>query len=284
MNSIRALLALLFLTLNTAIWCVPLYTMGLLRWLIPIASVRAFLSGLMDIVMHGWVGGNRVMNAVLGLHNNELTMSVSKPLSTDKKYIVLCNHQSWSDIVILQNTLRGIVPPLKFFTKRELIWLPLLGVAFWLLGFPYVRRRGHDGETLAKTCEGFKQHPVCVLNFLEGTRFTEAKRVSKESKHTYLLPPKIGGLAYVLGELGEQIDQILDVTIAYPDGTPTFWEYLKGETGRVSVDIAAHPVPVKGQDRSLTDAELSDLKRWTEKLWETKDTQLANLLQARELA
>ena len=152
MNSIRALLALLFLTLNTAIWCVPLYTMGLLRWLIPIASVRAFLSGLMDIVMHGWVGGNRVMNAVLGLHNNELTMSVSKPLSTDKKYIVLCNHQSWSDIVILQNTLRGIVPPLKFFTKSELIWLPLLGVAFWLLGFPYVKRRGHDGETLAKTC------------------------------------------------------------------------------------------------------------------------------------
>ena len=224
------------------------------------------------------------MNAVLGLHNNELTMSVSKPLSTDKKYIVLCNHQSWSDIVILQNTLRGIVPPLKFFTKSELIWLPLLGVAFWLLGFPYVKRRGHDGETLAKTCEGFKQHPVCVLNFLEGTRFTEAKRVSKESKHTHLLPPKVGGLAYVLGELGEQVDQILDVTIAYPDGTPTFWEFLKGETGRVSIDIAAHPVPVKGQDRSLTDAELSDLKRWTEKLWETKDTQLANLLQARELA
>jgi len=224
--------------------------------------------------MHGWVGGNRIMNAVLGLHVNELTLLVNKPLTTTKKYIVVCNHRSWADIFVLQHTLRGIIGPLKFFTKRELIWLPLLGVAFWLLGFPYVRRRGQDSAELAKSCEGFKQHPVAVLNFLEGTRFTSAKQEHSKSNYHHLLPPKVGGLAHVLGQLGEQIDQIVDVTIAYPDGTPTFWQFLKGDAGRVVVDINTHPVPVRGQNRSLTEEELDDLKEWTETLWRTKDAQL----------
>lgn len=274
MNSFRGFLAILFLSINTIIWCIPLYSMGLLRWLAPIPALRNRISGAMDITMHGWVGGNRIMNAALGLHSNELTLVVNKPLMEAKKYIVVCNHRSWADIFVLQHTLRGIIAPLKFFTKRELIWLPLLGVAFWLLGFPYVRRRGQDRAELAKTCEGFKQHPVAVLNFLEGTRFTPAKREQKKSTYDHLLPPKVGGLAHVLGELGEQIDQIVDVTIAYPGGTPSFWQFLKGEAGRVLVDINTYPVPVQGQDRSLTEEELADLKDWTERVWRTKDAYL----------
>lgn len=280
MNSIRGVLASIFLGLNTIFWCIPLYIMGLARWLVPIPAARRSISGAMDVVIHGWVGCNRVMNAVLNLHNNELSIKVEQPLATHKKYIVICNHRSWADILVLQNTLRGVIGPLKFFTKSQLIWLPGLGVAMWFLGFPYVRRKGADGATLAKSCEGFKQHPVGVLNFLEGTRFTKEKHQRFESQHNHLLPPKTGGLAHVLGQLGNQIDQILDVTIAYPDGTPSFWEFLKGETGRIFVDINGYPVPVAGQDRSLTEHELIDLKRWTEALWETKDKKLAKLLGA----
>lgn len=278
MNSIRGVLAILFLSVNTAFWCVPLYIMGLVRWLLPVASVQKWISGAMDVVIHGWVGCNRVMNAVLALHRNELSIHISQPLSTRAKYIVVCNHQSWSDIFVLQNTLRGVIGPLKFFTKSQLIWLPLLGVAMWFLGFPYVRRRGDDSATLAKSCEGFKQHPVAVLNFLEGTRFTSEKHQRFESPYNHLLPPKTGGLAHVLGQLGAQVDQILDVTISYPDGTPSFWQFLKGETGRVLINIKGHPVPIQGQDRSLTNPEIATLRSWTDTLWQAKDAALAKQL------
>ena len=130
----------------------------------------------MDIVIDGWVGGNRIMNAALGLFSVRSTWDATTPLTPDGKYLVICNHQSWADILVLQNTLRGVLPPLKFFTKAQLIWLPFLGQAMWLLGFPYVRRGGKgDSKSISASCAVFRLHPVSILNFAEGTRFTQAK-------------------------------------------------------------------------------------------------------------
>ena len=216
MNSLRGAIAALFLALNTAIWCVPLYIVGIVRFLLPIASVQRTLSGAMDLVIDGWVGGNRVMNAALRLHQMDLSLDVAAPLSLRNRYLLICNHQSWADIIILQNSFRGILPPLKFFTKRELIWIPLLGPAMWLLGFPYVRRGGAgDRQAMANSCAGFREHPVTVLNFLEGTRFTAEKHAKFDSPFQALLPPKTGGMAFVLGQIGTHIDSIIDVTIVY---------------------------------------------------------------------
>ncbi len=275
MNTVRGVLAALFLAVNTAAWCVPLFTVGIVRFLLPIASARRFLSGAMDLVIDGWVGGNRAMNAALRLQRFDLTWQVSEPLSLDKRYLVLCNHQSWADIIILQNSFRGILPPLKFFTKQQLIWIPLLGIAMWLLGFPYVRRGGAgDREAMARSCQGFRNHPVSVLNFLEGTRFTQAKHAKNQSPYRHLLPPKLGGMAFVLGELGEHIDQIIDVSIAYPGPPPSFWQFLCGDCARSRVHIEDIDVPVAADGRTLTEQELDLLRNWTHTRWSAKDNWL----------
>ena len=232
----------------------------------------------MDLVIDGWVGGNRIMNAVLRLHRMDLSWQVTEPLSLDERYLVICNHQSWADIIILQNTFRGILPPLKFFTKSQLIWIPLLGVAMWLLGFPYVRRGGAgDRAAMAESCAGFRNQPVSVLNFLEGTRFTAAKHANAASPYTHLLPAKIGGMAFVLGELGTLMHQVVDVSISYPEGVPSFWDFLCGRSPRSRVNIRALPVPVESEGRALTDAEAAALKAWIDERWRMKDDWLEQL-------
>jgi len=278
MNNLRGVLAALFLALNTAAWCVPLYILGIVRFLVPIASVRKVLSGLMDLVIDGWVGGNRVMNAALRLHDMDLSFEAKAPLCLSNRYLLICNHQSWADIIILQNTFRGILPPLKFFTKRELIWIPLLGPAMWLLGFPYVKRGGAgDRNAMAQSCAGFRNHPVTVLNFLEGTRCTAEKRARTDSPYAHLLAPKTGGMAFVLGEIGNHIDCVIDVTISYPGEPPSFWQFLRGDCRVSRVHVETLPVPVAGDGQVLDDDDAETLKQWTLQRWQYKDAQIAEL-------
>ncbi len=279
MNTLRGVLAALFLAVNTAVWCTPLFLLGIVRFLLPIASLHRTLSGLMDLVIDGWVGGNRLLNGALRLHQMDLSWQALQPLSLRNRYLLICNHQSWADIIILQNTFRGIVPPLKFFTKRELIWIPLLGVAMWLLGFPYVRRAGAgDHKAMAQSCAGFRNHPVTVLNFLEGTRCTAEKQARTASPYAHLLAPKTGGMAFVLGEMGNNIDQIIDVTICYPGPAPSFWQFLCGGCPRSQIHIEALDVPVAGNRRTLDDRELNTLKQWTQTRWQQKDTRLTEFV------
>jgi len=281
MNSLRGALAALFLALNTAAWCVPLYIVGIVRFLLPIASVHKFLSGLMDLVIDGWVGGNRIMNAVLRLNYMDLSFQAPLPLSLRGRYLLICNHQSWADIIILQNTFRGILPPLKFFTKRELIWIPLLGPAMWLLGFPYVKRGGAgDRDAMAQSCSGFRNHPVTVLNFLEGTRCTPEKQARSDSPYAHLLAPKTGGMAFVLGQIGNHIDFIIDVTISYPGTPPSFWQFLRGDCRVSRVQVETLAVPVAGEGQALEDSQLATLKTWTTQRWQQKDAQIAELAAA----
>ena len=283
MNSLRGALAALFLAINTAAWCVPLYILGIVRFLLPIASVQKFLSGLMDLVIDGWVGGNRVMNAALRLNYIDLSFQTQGVLSLRNRYLLICNHQSWADIIILQNTFRGILPPLKFFTKRELIWIPLLGPAMWLLGFPYVKRGGAgDREAMAQSCAGFRNHPVTVLNFLEGTRCTAEKRSRTDSPYAHLLAPKTGGMAYVLGEIGNHIDCIIDVTISYPNDPPSFWQFLCGDCKVSRVHVEAHSVPVASDRAALDEEQAERLKQWTNERWQYKDVKIAELAQWHE--
>ena len=283
MNSLRGALAALFLALNTAAWCVPLYILGIVRFLLPIASVQKFLSGLMDLVIDGWVGGNRVMNAALRLNYIDLSFHTQGVLSLRNRYLLICNHQSWADIIILQNTFRGILPPLKFFTKRELIWIPLLGPAMWLLGFPYVKRGGAgDREAMAQSCAGFRNHPVTVLNFLEGTRCTAEKRARTDSPYAHLLAPKTGGMAYVLGEIGNNIDCIIDATISYPNNPPSFWQFLCGDCKVSRVHVEAHSVPVASDRAALDEEQAERLTQWTNERWQYKDAKIAELAQWHE--
>jgi 1-acyl-sn-glycerol-3-phosphate acyltransferase len=130
----------------------------------------------------------------------------------------------------------------------------LLGLGFWALDMPFMKRhppsylarhpekKGSDLEATRKACEKFRHTPTSVINFIEGTRFSEEKRVSRQSPYRHLLPPRAGGIAVALSAMGEVFDAILDVTIVYADGPPKFWDTICGEWVDVTLDIRVLPI------------------------------------------
>ncbi len=146
---LKGTIAILFIAANTVVFCVPIYLLALPRALIPISTVRIAIGAAMTRVIDAWVAGNRLDAEGIVHHAHQcIDRDRSRPLAHDRWYVVISNHQGWADILVLQDTFLGRIPPLKFFVKRELIWIPFLGIAMWLLGFPYVRR--YSREALAR--------------------------------------------------------------------------------------------------------------------------------------
>ena len=289
MNTIKGLTAILFMTLNTAaVWSVLWF------WVIQ----RIWTSGeklvdlreRMDKIIWWWTGGNRWLLKTLNLIEPDIDWKHIDDVSLDKWYLVISNHQSWTDIILLQSYLYGKIPPLKFFTKQQLIWVPGIGLAMYVLGFPYVKRvskaqikanpnlRNADRDNIAEACKGFKNHPTSILNFLEGTRRTSAKQLNQSSDYKNLLRPKIGGIEYVIKDMGDYLHKLIDVTIVYPDGTPTFWQFVKGECRSVKFVVSHYDIP----KQVLVDNDIerrSSLSGWIKTIWMQKDQQISEMTQ-----
>ena len=289
MNTIKGLTAILFMTLNTAaVWSVLWF------WVIQ----RIWTSGeklvdlreRMDKIIWWWTGGNRWLLKTLNLIEPDIDWKHIDDVSLDKWYLVISNHQSWTDIILLQSYLYGKIPPLKFFTKQQLIWVPGIGLAMYVLGFPYVKRvskaqikanpnlRNADRDNIAEACKGFKNHPTSILNFLEGTRRTSAKQLNQSSDFKNLLKPKIGGIEYVIKDMGDYLHKLIDVTIVYPDGTPTFWQFVKGECRSVKFVVSHYEIP----KQVLVDNDIerrSSLSGWIKTIWMQKDQQISEMTQ-----
>ncbi|MGI9327772.1 MAG: acetyltransferase [Pseudomonadales bacterium] len=284
MNVLKGSIALLFIIVNTIVACIPLYAMGLLRLLSP-ASAHPGWTRRMDWIIDYWTGSNRRLMQALNLCDVTLNVAPGTELSRSQWYLVVSNHQSWSDIMLLQTQFRHLIPPIKFFTKRELIWIPALGPAMWLLGFPYVRRLGKDKlaanptlqdadrKEIEAACEGFRLHPTTVLNFAEGTRFRVHKHQAQEARFERLLNPKVGGLQLVLTGMSEELTGLLDVTIHYPDGVPSFWDLLSGRCAQATMEVQLLDIPT-AVAASLRAGERKPLVDWIEGLWRDKDERL----------
>ncbi len=277
---IRGAVALVFIALNSVFWCTLIFCLGVIRPMIP-RKRRIPLGTAMVRSMAGWVACAGWMLRTLGvtrIHETDDEASTDRTLRPDAWYLVVSNHQTWADILVLVTTLYGRIPQFKFFTKRELIWVPFIGPAMWFLEFPYVRRysreqiaanpalRDHDRQATLKACAGFRQRPTSVLVFLEGTRFTPAKRDAQGSPYRSLLNPRTGGFGMVLENLSDQLEAVVDVTIRYPRGAPTFWEFLCGKSPDVEVDVQALPLPEVDRDA---------VNAWVDRLWAAKDVRLA---------
>ena len=121
---------------------------------------------------------------------------------------------------------------------------------------------------------------MTVVNYLEGTRFSEAKRQAQQSPYQHLLKPKAGGVAFVLAALGEQLDALLDVTIVYPGNrAPGFWDLLSGNISRVIIDIRVReldPALCAG-DYENDPAFRQTVQAWVNQLWVEKDQRIEQL-------
>lgn len=290
-HNIIGTLSVLLYFFNTILWCIPVFILSFFK-LIPVAAWRKLITHLLDACATGWIGVNNLnqrLTSTTRWHVNGLS-----GLSAQDWYLVIANHQSWVDILVLQRVFNRRIPFLKFFLKQQLIWVPLLGLAWWALDFPFMRRyskaflakhphlKGKDMETTRRACEKFRSKPVSIMNFVEGTRFTPAKHQRQQSPFNYLLKPKAGGIAFVLSAMGNQLHKLLDVTINYPDGVPTFWDFVSGRVKDIRVNIAVTPMQdiVNGGNFSpeyFSDPEnRNEFQRWLNARWQRKDTLLAS--------
>lgn len=286
---LRGVLSFILIAVNTILVFIPLMTVALVKLVLPFAGIRELLSKVLIAIASTWVFCNAEIFRLMNKMDWDVTGVDS--LKGNEWCLVISNHQSWVDIFIIQTILLRRVPYIKFFLKKELIWVPLMGLAWWALDFPFMKRysrkfleknphlKGKDVEITRKACEKFKTSPISIMNFVEGTRFTEGKHAKQQSPYQYLLKPKAGGVAFVLGAMGEYLDSILNVTIVYNQGVPNFWEFLCGKKAGVRVHVDKMPLNIRLLGDYDNDPEYREtFQRWVNDLWEEKDRTFAGLL------
>lgn len=275
------------LTILVTIFCsVPIIIAGIIKLLLPIPVLWRAISAFCNFMMYCWCEGLAWL-----LHlNPHLQWDIEGLEGLNKKnwYLLICNHHSWADIVVLCVLFRKYIPMNKYFLKQQLAWVPFIGLACWALDMPFMRRysrsylirhperRGKDVETTRRSCEKFRTHPTTIVNFVEGSRFTDEKRVETRSSFNNLLPPKAAGIAMALGVLGTQFDKLLDVTLCYPqnDQKP-FFDMLSGKLTRIVVRVNLLPINNELHGDYVNDKNFKrGFQQWLNALWSEKDQQI----------
>ena len=287
---VRGNLSLALYILNTLLWCIPLFLLVLAKAMVPLESWMRKCSRLLDAIAENWIWVNN-LNQRLVVGNTRWEVQGMAALKRSEWYLVLANHQSWVDILVLQRIFHRKIPFLKFFIKKELLWFPVLGQAWWAMDFPFVKRytksylqkkphlKGKDLEITRTACKKFKKTPVSIMNFVEGTRFTNEKHRRQQSPYAHLLKPKAGGIAFVLGSLGEQIHRVLDVTIVYPEGDINFWALLCGKIRKIKVRVRSLPVsPELLGDYANDEHFRAGLQRWLNNIWAEKNRHIEEMM------
>ena len=281
---------LLLVVANTLVHALPLLLVGLFKAALPLAAVRRACNPLLTGLAENWIAVN---SAMIDLFTSaRFDVDGASDLQRDGHYLVLANHQSWVDILVLQKVFNRRIPLLRFFLKRSLFWVPVLGLAWWALDFPFMGRYNRrqiarnpelgrrDIEATRRACAKFRDIPVAVMNFVEGTRFTPAKHAGQASPYRHLLKPKSGGVAFVLDAMGEGLHAILDVTIAYPAGRPSMIDLMADRVPRVSIRVRQRPIPADLAGGNYQDdrAFRARFQQWMNGLWEQKDADLEAML------
>ena len=285
---LTGVLSLLLYIVNTLFWCVPIMLLAILK-LPPITRWQSWMTYLLDACAVAWISVNNFTTRLF----TRIRWQISglETLSLKDWYLVLANHQSWADILVLQKVFNRNIPFIKFFLKKELIYVPFIGLCWWALDFPFMKRysksflqknphlQGKDIETTRKACHKFRFKPAAIMNFVEGTRFTPEKHRQQQSPYQNLLKPKAGGMAFVLGAMGDQLHKILDITIHYPKGIPSFWDYISGKVRDITVQIRVIPITPELLGDYNDSQYRERFQQWINQLWQHKDQQLTALKQ-----
>ncbi|MFO7987950.1 MAG: acyltransferase [Thermodesulfobacteriota bacterium] len=286
-SPLKGILSFLIYLINTILLTVPLILVSLLKFILPFRPVVVILDRILMAIAGLWIHINSLTTDLFC--NIDWDIRGLDKLNPREWYLVLSNHQSWVDILVLQKILHTKIPMLKFFLKKELIWVPFLGLAWWALDFPFMKRyskqflaqnphlKGKDLESTRKACQKFKHTPVSIMNFVEGTRYTPEK--AKTSAFSHLLTPRAGGIAFVLGSMGQCLNHIIDVTIVYPGRVPSFWSFISGKTRKIIVDFQLLEVGWHIKGDYFNDPVFRErFCEWLNQLWLDKDQKIDRLL------
>lgn len=289
-STAKGVITITLMALNVVACCSLLFVVALLKLLVPVPAWRRWTSRAMTAIAEGWIGTNNAIFRMMGAM--PLDTRGLEGLSIREWYLVVSNHRSWVDILVLQAVFNRRIPFLKFFLKQQLIWVPFLGIAWWALDFPFMRRytsaylarhpehRGKDLDATRRACEKFRLIPTSVMNFVEGTRYTPQKHATMKSPYRHLLQPRAGGVSFVLSAMGGMLHSMLDVTIAYTTGAPTLWDICCGRVGTVIVDVRRRPIDewMSTGDYMNDPAFRERFQGWLGGIWAAKDVLLGQLL------
>lgn len=288
-GKIIGVIASFLLFINVIFWCLILFILTPIKFILPESVVRKVMDPIFSVIAGAWISCNSGWMKLT--QKTKWDVELPDSLNTKGWYFVISNHQSWVDIFVLQHTLNREIPFLKFFLKQELIKVPIMGQAWWALDFPFMKRfsksylekhpemKGKDIETTKKACAKFKYVPTSVMNFLEGTRFTDAKHKAQNSPYQNLLSPKAGGFAFALNAMGDKFQSVLDCTIVYPNGIPSFMDFMQGKVPEVIVKINERPIPPSFCEKDYqTDAQFKqEFQSWISDIWTEKDQQITQI-------
>ncbi|MGI2855720.1 acyltransferase [Shewanella algae] len=284
------ILSLSLLIINTAVWGSLVCIGGLFKLLLPWKGGRIAMTRLMNRFMWGWASCNGgILHLIAKVEWDVQGLESLKP---DGWYLLISNHLSGFDIAAQTYILRNNIPMLKFFLKKELLYVPIMGLGCWALDMPFMNRtspeklkknpklRGKDLQTTRRSCEKFKDLPTSIINYVEGSRFTEDKRQRQKSPYKHLLRPKAGGIAFTLSAMGEQFDALLNMTVVYPDAPKDILgAVMQGKVQKIVVRIEALPVPQVDSVRYFSEPEYRvEFQRWLNDIWQQKDAQIDQLL------
>ena len=282
-------LALISLTIITTLCFVPILLLGLLK-LFPNRQWQGYCAVGIDYMVMVWTGMTVAYVerfCPIRWHINGATQFNPK-----QWYLVISNHQSWLDIVMLQHYFHRKIPVLKFFVKEQLKWVPLFGFAWWAMGCPFMKRyskaylqkhphkKGQDIQATHRALKAFKNHPSTMMSFIEGTRYTREKQLRQHSPYHHLLQPKAGGISQVISAMGTQLQPIVDVTLYYPHASPSLWDFMCRRIHTVSLNIRLISVPeiFTSSMISLEDTYTQKIFRaWLNEQWAEKDALISTL-------
>jgi 1-acyl-sn-glycerol-3-phosphate acyltransferase len=282
-STARGVISLSLMVMNTIIWAIPIHVMALCKVLARNDAGQKVCARAIMFLGSCWIQGMNTISRIT--QETEYDVEGLEGLSRNEWYLVNCNHQSWADILILFRAFHGHAPFFKFFLKKNLIWVPLMGTSWWALDYPFMERfsksyleknphmRGKDLETTKKACDRYRDTPVSILNFIEGTRFTREKHAKQQSPYRHLLKPKSGGFAFALAAMNGKLSSIVDVTIIYPDMHFDFWDFLCGRIPWISIRVKKLAVPKELVDGDYQNDEVfrDRFQSWVCELWQGKD-------------
>ncbi|ECG8955812.1 acyltransferase [Salmonella enterica] len=282
-------LSIVLTILVTIVCSVPIIVAGMVKLLLPVPGIWRKVSIFCNFMMYCWCAG---LAALLRL-NPHLQWDVEglEGLSKKNWYLLICNHRSWADIVVLCVLFRKHIPMNKYFLKQQLAWVPFIGLACWALDMPFMKRysrsyllrhpdrRGKDVETTRRSCEKFRRYPTTIVNFVEGSRFTHEKRQQTHSPYQHLLPPKAAGIAMAINVLGSQFDKLLNITLCYPNNDRhPFYDMLSGKLTRIVVRVQLESINEELHGDYVNDKTFKRrFQRWLNTLWDKKDIQIEEI-------
>lgn len=267
---LRAAVCLAAIALNLAFWSVPLLL------LLPAKASRLTRPRFRRLTNRIYRAAVRADNWLLRHVSGAAWRFDELTLDRDRPHIVLANHRSWADVLLVQSVVATRGPILNFLTKREILWVPIFGLIVFAFDFPAVRRRSRPGADPASRREDDRRRvreaaaslldsPAAILSFAEGTRFTEAKRKARGGRYARLLPPRAGGLGAMIEALAPGGGTIVDLTLVYA-GPATLWTFLGGAAGPVTIHWEKTPIEALAPER---------IPDWLNERWRRKDELLA---------